>query len=157
MNAEWNGGDSHRDAYEVLEIRSDASHVVVQAAFRALAAVYHPDAANGSTRRMAELNAAYAQVRTPDRRAAYDRIRRTTQPAQPQPVTPPAPKRMRTDKGVLDFGRYAGWSIADLAHHNPDYLLWLRRHSSGLRYRQEIDAILAAQQPRASTSARRKR
>ena len=36
--------DSVRDAYEVLEVRVDASQVVIQAAFRALAALYHPDA-----------------------------------------------------------------------------------------------------------------
>jgi hypothetical protein len=43
---------------------------------------------------------------------------------------------------VLDFGRYEGWSIADLARRDPDYLRWLRRHSSGIRFRREIDATL---------------
>ena len=65
-----------RDAYEVLQVRPDASQVVIRAAFRALAALYPPDSdeSAGSTRRMAELNDAYAQLRTADRRAVYDRV-----------------------------------------------------------------------------------
>ena len=46
----------------------------------------------------------------------------------------------------LDFGRYAGWSLRDLARHDPDYLRWLSRHSSGLRYRTEIGRLLPADQ-----------
>jgi curved DNA-binding protein CbpA len=42
----------------------------------------------------------------------------------------------------LDFGRYAGWTLRDLARHDPDYLRWLSRHSSGLRYRSEILRLL---------------
>lgn len=42
----------------------------------------------------------------------------------------------------LDFGRYAGWSLRDLARHDPDYLRWLTRHSSGIRYRSEIERLL---------------
>ena len=60
-----------RDAYEILQVRPDASQVVIRAAFRALAAQYHPDSdgSAGSDRRMAELNDEYAQLRTEDRRA----------------------------------------------------------------------------------------
>ena len=43
---------------------------------------------------------------------------------------------------VLGFGRYSGWSLRDLARQDPDYLLWLSRHSSGIRYRTEIYGIL---------------
>jgi hypothetical protein len=43
---------------------------------------------------------------------------------------------------VLDFGRYAGWSIRDLARHDPDYLRWLCRHSSGIRFREAIARVL---------------
>jgi curved DNA-binding protein CbpA len=42
----------------------------------------------------------------------------------------------------LDFGRYQGWTLADLARTDPDYLRWLRRHSSGLRFRAEINRLL---------------
>jgi curved DNA-binding protein CbpA len=42
----------------------------------------------------------------------------------------------------LDFGRYAGWSIRDLVRRDPDYLRWLARHSSGIRFRGEISRLL---------------
>ncbi len=56
-------------------------------------------------------------------------------------------RRARPDGGgppssKLDFGRYAGWSLRDLSRHDPDYLRWLSRHSSGLRYRHEIQRLL---------------
>ena len=135
-----------RDAYEVLQVRPDASQVVVRAAFRALAAEHHPDGSAGSNRRMAELNDAYAQVRTVDRRAVYDRLHAPAPPTeskQAQPQHKPAGARRESGKkGVLDFGRYVGWSVADLARHDPDYLRWLSRHSSGIRYRREIAELL---------------
>ncbi|HEY8178159.1 MAG TPA: DnaJ domain-containing protein [Candidatus Limnocylindria bacterium] len=42
----------------------------------------------------------------------------------------------------LDFGRYEGWSLYDLAKQDPAYLRWLARHSSGLRFRREIARVL---------------
>jgi len=149
-----------RDAYEVLNIRDDADPVVIRAAYRALAALHHPDSnADGrATRRMAELNDAYAQLRTPELRQVYDRLRSAGDApavAKPMTVTPQSPaaqtSRQRfTRRGeaapvgssILDFGRYVGWSIADLARHDPDYLRWLVRHSSGIRYRPEIVQLL---------------
>ncbi len=52
------------------------------------------------------------------------------------------PETGASDSSRLDFGRYSGWSLSDLARHDPDYLRWLSRHSSGLRYRQEILRLL---------------
>jgi DnaJ-class molecular chaperone len=46
------------------------------------------------------------------------------------------------DDVQLDFGRYAGSSIRELARKDPDYLRWLARHSSGIRFRGEIARIL---------------
>jgi curved DNA-binding protein CbpA len=155
-----------RDAYEVLEVRPDASQVVITAAFRALAAVHHPDASGGSSRRMAELNAAYAQVRTADLRQAYDKLRArgvpragatAAQPAQPAAAHGETHAAATKKKGVLDFGRYEGWSVADLGRRDPDYLRWLRRHSSGIRFRNEIDAILADIEPAASSQPEERR
>ena len=45
---------------------------------------------------------------------------------------------------MLTFGRYSGWGLRDLARRDPDYLLWLSRHSSGIRYRTEIYSILSS-------------
>jgi hypothetical protein len=44
---------------------------------------------------------------------------------------------------VLDFGRYKGWSIGQVATHDPDFLEWLQRSPSGRQYRAEIASFLA--------------
>lgn len=46
------------------------------------------------------------------------------------------------DPTRLDFGHYAGRTIAELASIDPDYLRWLERHPSGVRYRAEILRVL---------------
>ena len=149
-----------RTAYEVLEVRDDASHTVIDAAFRALATRYHPDRnpSAAAERRMVELNRAYALIRTSDLRTVYDRLH---PPVNPHPITAPtpAPARAAPQKDVLDFGRYEGLSLADIARNDPDYLRWLSRHSSGIRYRQRIEELLKnpQQQPASErTGGRRK-
>ena len=156
--------DQEPDAYEVLQVRPDAQAAVIQAAYRALAALTHPDRnqSAGAERRMADLNAAYEALRTPARRELYDRMlaaaRATTSPAMAAVSPPPAATRPKgaAMAGALDFGRYQGWTIGALARHDPDYLRWLARHSSGIRYRREIEAALrdAAAPPKASERVR---
>lgn len=51
------------------------------------------------------------------------------------------------DATVLDFGHHAGRSIAELAESDPDYLRWLARHPSGVRYRAEIGRVLQSAVP----------
>ena len=138
-----------RNAYEVLQVRSDAHSIVIKAAYRALAGLHHPDTNStpGAERLMAELNAAYEAVRTPDRRELYDRMLKAAASAgTPAPRQAGRTHRQKQSEQsaaqIVDFGRYAGWSIPDLAQHDPDYLRWLSRHSSGLRFRQQIDAAM---------------
>lgn len=137
------------DPYAVLQILPTADQEVVHAAFKALALKYHPDhdATRRASDKMAALNRAYALLRDEQGRAAHDRSRRMTiagisvsasTARAPAGAPPPA-----TGQGsILGFGRYAGWSLRDLARQDPDYLLWLSRHSSGIRYRTEIYGIL---------------
>jgi broad specificity phosphatase PhoE len=54
------------------------------------------------------------------------------------------------DAARLDFGHHAGRTIAELAESDPEYLRWLARHPSGVRYRREIARVLDAVVPRAS-------
>ena len=56
------------------------------------------------------------------------------------PMGPGAPTSF--DPARLDFGHYAGRSIEELADADPDYLRWLERHPSGVRYRGEIQRVL---------------
>jgi curved DNA-binding protein CbpA len=161
-----------RDAYRVLQVDPEAHELVIRAAYRALATIYHPDRDPSAlaTRRMAEINDAYSKVRTTDRREGYDRLRKlkaadgdapvvyataapTSQAARPAPQGPPPGASFET----IDFGRYAGWTIKQLARHDPDYLKWLARHSSGIRYRRLIEAELRTAAPAPAPAPERRR
>jgi curved DNA-binding protein CbpA len=48
----------------------------------------------------------------------------------------------RPSGSVLNFGRYSGWSLGEVARHDLEYLEWLDRAPIGRNYRQELDAIL---------------
>jgi len=43
---------------------------------------------------------------------------------------------------VLGFGRYAGWSLGEIARRDLDYIEWLDRMPIGRPYRDELDALL---------------
>ena len=45
---------------------------------------------------------------------------------------------------VLDFGRYAGWSLGEIARHDRDYLEWLLRATVARKLRGEVEALLRA-------------
>jgi curved DNA-binding protein CbpA len=137
------------DAYRILQVDPAALDVVLHAAYRALARLHHPDLTRdpNASERMATVNGAYELVRTPERRAGYD-VRRRPPPDTrdiPSPVSRSRFRRSGPSGGArLDFGRYRGWSLADLAEHDLGYVRWLVRHSGGARYRREIERILAA-------------
>ena len=76
-----------------------------------------------------------ASMRTPDGQGA----------AGPPPGNPSG--------SVLNFGRYAGWSLGEIARVNLEYLEWLDRMPIGRPYRDEIDAILRRVGRRRSAAA----
>lgn len=134
-----------RDAYAVLQVDRRADAEVIHAAYRALARRFHPDGQTPDAARMAEVNRAWERLRTPELRRRYDEsgsgagvaVGPGREPYDPwlaarQREAPPEPP------STIDFGRYAGWKITDVARLDPDYLRWLSRHSTGIRY---IDAI----------------
>lgn len=146
------------DAYNLLQIDPLAEEIVLDAAYRALARRYHPDGESPNPARMADINRAYSLIRTPELRRRYD-TERKFHPVGPAPTTPSPVSDLRTrlhpeadetapptgDYGpgsALDFGRYEGWRLRELARRDPDYLRWLARHSSGIRYRSAIDQVL---------------
>lgn len=131
------------DPYRVLQVTPNAEQEVIQAAFRALALKYHPDRDRTmrAQRRMLELNAAYSLLRDAASRAAWDGSQRRQRQAETGLSAAPPPRSESAGTRV-SFGRYAGWTLRDLARHDPEYLRWLSRHSSGIAYRTEIYAIL---------------
>ena len=54
---------------------------------------------------------------------------------------------------VMNFGRYDGWSLGEIARSDLEYLEWLDRMPIGRPYRDEIDAILRQTGRRRSAAA----
>jgi curved DNA-binding protein CbpA len=158
------------DYYEVLQVHPSADAEVIRAAYRILARKYHPDH-GGDPRRMIALNDAWDVLGDPVRRAAYDAARASTastvaarpgpgdasppaaRPATPSGTAAPTPGVAYADSHagpppgrpsgtVIQFGRYAGWSLGEIARHDIDYLEWLQRTTFGRRLRDEIEALL---------------
>ena len=142
-----------QDHYKKLQVDPQAESAIIRAAYHALARKYHPDA-GGDVKLMVEFNDAWAVLGNPILRAAYDIERK-------QPATPAAtasgpfarragdsgqidlpPRGIHDTSSVLDFGRYAGWSVAQVVKSDPDYLEWLVRTAIGRRLTAEVRALL---------------
>lgn len=54
---------------------------------------------------------------------------------------------------VLNFGRYAGWSLGEIARADIEYIEWLDRMTIGRPYRDEVDVILRRTGRRKSVDA----
>ncbi len=160
------------DLYEVLQVHPAAEPEVIRAAYRTLARKYHPDHGGDPTRMIAlndawdvlgdpARRAAYDASRAGTLQAgaatatsagahshrptdgqaagAGSTASATWRPADESRAGPPPGRPSGT---VLDFGRYAGWSLGEIARHDTDYLEWLQRATFGRRLRAEIDALL---------------
>ncbi|HVM29970.1 MAG TPA: DnaJ domain-containing protein [Candidatus Limnocylindrales bacterium] len=146
--------DPRRTIYKVLMVDQEADAEIIHAVYRKLARRYHPDAdpSAEAARRMREINEAYAIARDPIQRAAYDhelslrRDRRATDRILKRPGDvplgpagmPPGPP----EGSVLEFGRYAGWTLGQVKRSDPDFLEWLMRVPAGRQYRTEITELL---------------
>ncbi len=75
------------DYYRILQVNPNAEKEVIDAAYRKLAAKYHPDVSQVSdaVERMKQINTAYEVLSDPVKRAAYDAARGVA----PSPDTPP--------------------------------------------------------------------
>lgn len=145
------------DPYEVLQVHRGAEPEVIRAAYRALARKYHPDF-GGELGRMVAITEAWAMLSNAERRAAYEaeaaksNTRRSTDrkgsaPAAKQAAAPAGVGPIRSGSGtVIDFGRYAGWTVGSLVDHDPDYLVWLSRTPIGRRLSGEIGDAIARQE-----------
>jgi curved DNA-binding protein CbpA len=130
-------GSTMTDLYDRLQVSPRAEPDVIRAAYRALAKRLHPDS-GGDSGRMVELNEAWSVLSDPIQRAVYDAKRgqpifaSVTQAASPS----------HPGGTVLDFGRYAGWTVDQVADNDPDYLEWLIRTPIGRRLRAEVETVL---------------
>ena len=86
----------HTDLYAELQVHHLAEPEVVDAAYRRLVRMYHPDVNKSpdANERMKRINLAYEVLSDPDKRAEYDRWRASRDYRQQPPPTPkPEPPR----------------------------------------------------------------
>jgi len=121
------------DLYAVLGVADARS---IRDAYRRLARRHHPDA-GGDDQRMMVLNKAWRVFGDAERRAGYD-----AKLAQPKVRRP----RTRDGHTVLDFGRYEGWSLGEIAAEDDNYLHWLLRTQTGRALNREIRELLAGRE-----------
>lgn len=151
---------SDKSYYKLLQVDPSAEADVIAAAHRVLARRLHPDTdfTGIDEYRARELDRALRVLSDPDQRRAYDE-RLADLNGNGSESVPMGPgfgqqgytlgdriQSRDTDRARsmrIDFGRYAGFSLGDLARSDPDYLRWLSRHSSGIRYRSAILRLLA--------------
>jgi curved DNA-binding protein CbpA len=175
----WRAVTQIRDPYLILQLQPSAVPELVEAAYRTLARLHHPDHNDdpGAASAMADLNWAYATLREPALRAAYDRSRvaipvnGSPAEAEGKPAVASSSLSQRVAQAAaaaehrggdnpanatLDFGRFAGMTLREIARVEPEYLEWLRRHSAGLRYRHQIDEVLAGLASQRAAAAERR-
>jgi curved DNA-binding protein CbpA len=154
------------DHYKVLQVDPEAEPEVVRAAYRSLAQKYHPDVRGGSQERMAALNGAWSVLRDVEARAAYDRVWTEARSRPVAPVPDPAfemrapgstPPPGNPSGTVIDFGRYAGWSLGEIVRNDPEFLEWLARTPIGRPYHAEINALVSSRARAASAVAEQTR
>ena len=61
---------------------------------------------------------------------------------EPDGLGAAGPPPGRPSGSVLNFGRYAGWSLGEIARKDIDYIEWLDRTPIGRPFRDELDALL---------------
>lgn len=123
------------DLYAILGLEPGADSTSVRSAYRTLARTAHPDT-GGSEAAMIRLNEAWHVLGDPTRRAYYDASRRAA-------AATPVPTSNRGGSSILDFGRYVGWSLVEIASEDEDYLDWLTRTPAGRPYAAEIRRVIA--------------
>ena len=108
--------DSTKNYYEILHLHPSAPAEVIEAAYRRLARLYHPDVNQSAEAHdlMVQINLAYGVLSDPEKRADYDKLRETqstsssrSQDSEPRanygnrPSERPSPRgRAGTDKAV---------------------------------------------------------
>ncbi len=142
------------DHYRLLRVHPSARVEAIHAAYRELARRVHPDV-SGDEAAMKRLNAAWDTLRDPHRRAAYDRDRHAASAAetivfsaapsatQTVPAGHAGPPPGQPFGPVMPYGRYEGWSLGQIAEHDPAWLRWLRRVPAGRQFARDIDAVFA--------------
>jgi curved DNA-binding protein CbpA len=167
--------------YRVLQVDPGANQLVIQAAYRVLARIFHPDV-EGDDQEMKRLNHAWAILGDARLRAEYDRqlagrhhgptpstpteasrpagastnhASTSSRSATPRPVDHAGPPQGEPFGPLLNFGRYEGWTLGQVARVDRTFLEWLRNVPAGRGLKDEIDAVLQVRRGPGAVDERR--
>ncbi len=149
LNDAWDvlGDPSRRAAYDAIQVRPAAATLPTAGSTPAPAPASSADRQDPFARPATPSSppaSPYGPAATrPEARAAS---------AAWSDVVHAGPPPGRPSGTVLDFGRYAGWSLGEIARHDLDYLDWLQRATVGRRLRAEIDTLLVSHRGRSAAS-----
>jgi curved DNA-binding protein CbpA len=152
---------ARKNFYQVLQVDPMVDDDILATVHRRLAQRYHPDRDSSpeAMERIREINHAYDVLRNRESRATYDaelarrRDRRSSdryvrQPGgswvgatEGSPYGEAGPPRGPASGSVLDFGRYKGWTLGQIAAYDPDFLDWFERSPAGRQFRNEIGQL----------------
>lgn len=152
-----------KNLYRILQVDPRATTEVIRAAYKVLARGLHPerDSSGLDEWRLTELKRAYAILRDPDQRHAYDMelAAESMVPVGPgqngnghspslgarveESLAARIKSHVEAPDRRIDFGRYQSYTLGEVVRMDPDYARWLSRHSSGVRYRRAILQLLA--------------
>lgn len=148
------------DLYRILQVDPIADPEVVEAAYRQLARKYHPDVYKepDAHRRMQALNDAFAVLRDPLKRAAYDRQRAAARSGSGEAAmgaNPPAPPAPTTPRARPPAGREAirlrrqqifelNTLVRQIQSEQQTYLAERRRHRTAIGALYLLGAVTVA-------------
>ena len=139
-----------RTYYQILMVDWGADEEIINVVYRKLAQRFHPDRdpSPAARTKMLEINQAWDVLKDPVKRAAYDaelaqrRDRRNTDKLMRKQADVPygeaGPPPGTPSGTILDFGRYRGWTLGQIARVDRDFLEWLERMPAGRQYQREI-------------------
>jgi DnaJ-class molecular chaperone len=153
--------------YQILQVDVNADADIIATVHRRLAQRFHPDLDSSpeASKRMLEINQAYDVLKNTEQRARYDaelarrRDRRNVDRLVKRPTdyessggentfgeagTPRGP----AVGSLIEFGRYKGWTLGQIANFDPDFLEWFERSPAGRQFRTEIEQMRATARKR---------
>ncbi|WP_426142986.1 curved DNA-binding protein [Pseudomonas sp. DWP3-1-2] len=103
-----------KDYYKILGVEPTADDKAIKASYRKLARKYHPDVSKeaGAEEKFKEANEAYEVLKSPEKRAEYDELRKYGQ--QGRPFQPPPGWQSRAGAGA-GAGGFGGEDMGDFS------------------------------------------
>jgi curved DNA-binding protein len=124
-----------KDYYKILGVEPTADDKAIKAAYRKLARKYHPDVSKekDAEAKFKDASEAYEALKSADKRAEYDELRRYGQHGQPFQGPPGWQSRGGFGGGGQDTGDFSDFFSSIFGNRGPGFGGGQSRQSSGRR------------------------